>query len=30
MGFFQDKVLKIICHGLTLNLDPPDLCLLSS
>jgi hypothetical protein len=27
--FFCDRVLKIICLGPALNLDPPDLCLLS-
>jgi hypothetical protein len=29
-GFFWDRVSKIICSGLALNHNPPDLCLLSS
>jgi hypothetical protein len=27
---FRDRISQVICLGLALNRDPPDLCLLSS
>jgi hypothetical protein len=30
MGFFEKESHELICSGLALNCDPPDLCLLSS
>jgi hypothetical protein len=29
-GFFWDRISQIICPGLALNCDPPDICLLSN